>query len=41
MRDAIQLGHPIPVTPQQALDVMRLIELGMRSSEARREIPLE
>jgi predicted dehydrogenase len=41
MRDAIQLGHPVPVTPQQALDVMRLIELGMRSSEARREIPLE
>ncbi len=41
MRDAIQFGHPVPVTPQQALDVMRLIELGVRSSEERREIPLE
>lgn len=38
MHDAILHGHPIPVTPQQALDVMRLIELGVRSSEERREI---
>jgi predicted dehydrogenase len=41
MRDAILLGHPVPVTPQQALDVMRLIELGVQSSEERREIPWE
>ncbi len=40
MRDAILLGHPVPVTPKQALGVMRLIELGVQSSEERREIPL-
>ena len=36
-RDAVLHGTPPPVTPQQALDVMRLIELGVRSSEERRE----
>ncbi len=40
MRDAILRGHPVPVTPQQALDVMRLIELGVQSSGERREIAL-
>lgn len=38
MRDAILHGTPPPVTPQQAIDVMRLIELGMRSSAERREL---
>ena len=37
MRDAVLHGTSPPVTPQQALDVMRLIELGVRSSEERRE----
>lgn len=41
MRDAILHGAPVPVTPQQALDVMRLIELGESSSAERREIPLD
>ncbi|MBD9478790.1 oxidoreductase [Pseudoxanthomonas sp. PXM02] len=40
MRDAILHGGPVPVTPQKALEVMRLIELGARSSEERREIAL-
>jgi predicted dehydrogenase len=40
MRDAILHGGPVPVTPQQALEIMRLIELGARSSEERREIAL-
>lgn len=41
MRDAILQGGPVPVTPQQALEVMQLIELGIRSSEERREIALD
>ena len=41
MRDAIRQGASVPVTPQQALDVMRMIELGTRSSGERREIPLD
>ena len=41
MRDAILHGSPVPVTPQQALEVMRLIELGTRSAEERREIALD
>jgi predicted dehydrogenase len=41
MRDAILHGAPVPVTPQQALEIMRLIELGVRSSEERREIALD
>lgn len=39
IRDAILHGRPVPVTPQQAIDVMRLIELGLQSSEERREVP--
>lgn len=40
MRDAILRGDPVPVSPQEALEVMRLIELGIQSSAERREIPL-
>ncbi len=36
-REAVLQGTAPPVTAQQALDVMRLIELGVRSSEERRE----
>ena len=39
IHDAILHGRPVPVTPQQAIDVMRLIELGLQSSEERREVP--
>ena len=39
-RDAVLLGTAPPVTPQQALDVMRLIELGVRSSEEQRSVPV-
>lgn len=39
-RDAILHDAPPPVTPQQALDVMRLIELGVRSSEEQRSVPV-
>ena len=38
IRDAILHGAKPPVTPQQMLDVMRLIELGLQSSAERREI---
>ena len=38
IRDAILQGTAPPVTTQEALDVMRLIELGVRSSEERREM---
>ncbi len=38
IRDAILHGTPPPVTPQQALDVMRLIELGLQSDRERREV---
>ncbi|HEV7269462.1 oxidoreductase [Pseudoxanthomonas sp.] len=38
IRDAILHGATPPVTPQQMLDVMRLIELGLQSSAERREI---
>jgi len=40
-RDAVLQGGTPPVTPQQALDVMRLIELGVRSSEERRSLPVD
>lgn len=40
MRDAILHGGPVPVTAQQALEIMRLIESGVRSSEERREVRL-
>lgn len=39
LRAAIVDGAPPPVTPEEALAVMRLIELGTRSAEERREIP--
>ena len=38
IRDAILQGTAPPVTTQEALDVMRLIELGVQSSEERREM---
>lgn len=38
MRDAIRDGAPVPVTPLQALDVMRLLELGVESARVRREV---
>lgn len=40
MRDAILHGGPVPVSTGEALDVMRLIELGIRSSAERREVCL-
>ncbi|WP_454828973.1 oxidoreductase [Pseudoxanthomonas wuyuanensis] len=40
MRDAIVDGRPAPVTPQEALEVMGLIEAGIQSSLERREIAL-
>jgi predicted dehydrogenase len=38
MRDAIRLGAPVPVTPPQALDVMRILELAVDSAAAGREL---
>jgi predicted dehydrogenase len=38
MRDAILHGGPAPVTPQQALEVMAMLEWGLESSSTRREI---
>lgn len=40
MRDAIVDGRPPPVTAQEALEVMGLIEVGIQSSLERREIAL-
>jgi len=40
IRDAILHGTVPPVTTQEALDVMRLIESGVQSSEEQRAIPL-
>jgi predicted dehydrogenase len=40
VRDAILGRGPNPVPPEQAIGVMRLIELGMESSRTRREIPV-
>jgi predicted dehydrogenase len=40
MRDAILRGDPVPVSMGEALDVMRLIELGIKSSVERREVGL-
>ncbi|MEL1265787.1 oxidoreductase [Pseudoxanthomonas putridarboris] len=40
VRDAILQGTAPPVTPQQAIEVMRLIELGMRSAEEGRALAL-
>jgi predicted dehydrogenase len=38
MRDAIVRGAPAPVTPQQALQVMAVLEWAVESSEKRKEI---
>lgn len=38
VRDAIRDGAPNPVPPGEALDVMRLLEAGLRSSAERREV---
>ncbi len=38
LRDALNGAGANPVTPDQALDVMRVIDLGVRSSAARREL---
>jgi predicted dehydrogenase len=38
IRDAISLGAPNPVTPEQALEVINVLETGVRSSAARAEI---
>ena len=38
MRDAILHGGPAPVSPQQALDVMAMLEWGLESSATRCEI---
>jgi predicted dehydrogenase len=40
VRDAILDRAANPVTPEQAIGVMRLLELGMESSERRCEIPV-
>ncbi|HSI59444.1 MAG TPA: oxidoreductase [Ideonella sp.] len=39
IRDALRRGAPNPVPPGQALGVMRLIDLGRRSAQERRELP--
>lgn len=41
VRDAILYGDAPPVTPRQAIEVMRLIELGMRSANEGRTIALD
>ncbi|MFD2265199.1 oxidoreductase [Lacibacterium aquatile] len=38
MRDAILGKGPPPVTPREALDLMKLLDLGIASSNARREL---
>jgi predicted dehydrogenase len=40
VRDAILGGAPNPVTAEQAIRVMRLLEAGRLSSQERREIVL-
>jgi len=41
VRDAILGKEPNPVTPQQALTVMRLLDAGRRSTDERREVLLD
>lgn len=41
IRDAIVNGAPNPVTAQDALGVMTVLETGVRSSEERRELPFQ
>jgi predicted dehydrogenase len=38
LRDAIRAGSPNPVPPEQALAVIAALELGVESSEAKREV---
>jgi scyllo-inositol 2-dehydrogenase (NADP+) len=39
IRDAIALGAPNPVTPEDGLDVINVLETGVKSSAARAEMP--
>ena len=39
IRDAISPGSPNPVTPEQALEVINVLETGVKSSAARAELP--
>ena len=39
VRDAISLGAPNPVAPEQALEVINVLETGVKSSAARAEVP--
>jgi predicted dehydrogenase len=39
VRDAILGGAALAVTPEYALDVMRMLELARESSQKRRTIP--
>jgi len=39
IRDAISLGAPHPVTPEQALEVINVLETGVKSSAVRAELP--
>ena len=41
IRDAISLGAPNPVTPEQALEVINVLETGVKSSAARAELPFQ
>ena len=36
--DAIRFGKPNPVTPSEAIDIMKLIEAGMQSAKEKRTI---
>ncbi|WP_426102281.1 oxidoreductase [Massilia sp. TSP1-1-2] len=40
MRDAINLGTPLPVTPQSACDALEIIELGLDSARSGRVVKL-
>ena len=40
MADAIAEGAPVPVKPEDAADVVRIIELALRSHRERRTIDL-
>jgi len=39
LRDAIRGIAPPPVTPQQAVDLMRLLDLGRQSAKEGRALP--
>ena len=39
LRDTIETGAPNPVTPEDGVAVMKLLELGVRSASERRELP--